>query len=61
MDRVRERIADKRVLALIKAFQKGRDDRPSTATSKALAMTGTPQGGILSPLLANIALSCPGR
>ncbi|MEV6031521.1 group II intron reverse transcriptase/maturase [Nonomuraea sp. NPDC052116] len=55
MARVRRRIADKRVLALIKAFlhagimAEGGQVRTST--------TGTPQGGILSPLLANIALS----
>jgi RNA-directed DNA polymerase len=55
MSRVRRRIADKRVLALVKAFLKagilsedGRDRE---------TITGTPQGGILSPLLANIALS----
>jgi RNA-directed DNA polymerase len=55
MDRVRRRVKDKRVLALVKAFLKagvltelgGRQD----------THTGTPQGGILSPLLANIALS----
>ena len=55
MDRVRTRVKDKRVLALVKAFLKAgimtelgdREDSP----------TGTPQGGILSPLLANIALS----
>ena len=55
MDRVRARVKDKRVLLLVKAFLKagiltelgeGND-----------TMTGTPQGGILSPLLANIALS----
>jgi len=55
MDRLRVRIKDKRVCALVKAFLKsgvltelgGRED----------TLTGTPQGGLLSPLLANIALS----
>jgi RNA-directed DNA polymerase len=55
MDRARRRVGDRRVLALVKAFLKagiltelgGRED----------TITGTPQGGILSPLLANIALS----
>jgi RNA-directed DNA polymerase len=53
--RVRERIADKRVLALIKAFL-----RAGIMTEHGdleASLTGTPQGGILSPLLANIALS----
>jgi RNA-directed DNA polymerase len=55
MDRVRARVKDKRVLALVKAFLKAgvmteTGDREDSAT-------GTPQGGILSPLLANIALS----
>jgi RNA-directed DNA polymerase len=55
MDRVRVRVKDKRVLALVKAFLKAGiltelgENRSTT--------TGTPQGGILSPLLANIALS----
>ena len=55
MDRVRGRIADRRVLALVKAFliagilaEDGAVRGPKT---------GTPQGGILSPCLANIALS----
>lgn len=55
MDRLRVRIKDKRVCALVKAFLKSGvfndlGDREET-------LTGTPQGGILSPLLANIALS----
>lgn len=55
MDRVRRRIGDKRVLGLVKAFLKAgvlTEDGQSRQT-----ITGTPQGGILSPLLANIALS----
>ena len=55
MDRVRRRIGDKRVLALVKAFLKAgvlSEDGVERDT-----ITGTPQGGILSPLLANIALS----
>jgi len=55
LGRIRHRVSDRRVLALVKAFLKagilGEDgiDRETH--------TGTPQGGILSPLLANIALS----
>jgi RNA-directed DNA polymerase len=55
MRRLRDRIGDKRVLAWVKAFLKagilaeGGAQRDTT--------TGTPQGGILSPLLANVALS----
>ncbi|KAB8196351.1 group II intron reverse transcriptase/maturase [Nonomuraea phyllanthi] len=55
MDRIRGRICDKRVLALIKAFLKAGilgEDQVRRNTH-----TGTPQGGILSPLLANVALS----
>jgi RNA-directed DNA polymerase len=55
MDRVRRRVGDKRVLALVKAFLKAgvlSEDGVGRET-----ITGTPQGGILSPLLANIALS----
>jgi RNA-directed DNA polymerase len=55
MDRVRSRVGDKRVLAVVKAFLHagvlGEDGIMRDTT------TGTPQGGILSPLLANIALS----
>ena len=55
MGRVRDRIGDKRVLNLVKAFLKSgilTEDGGLIGTK-----TGTPQGGILSPLLANIALS----
>jgi RNA-directed DNA polymerase len=55
MDRLKDRIGDKRVLSLVKAFLKAGilgEDGISRETS-----TGTPQGGILSPLLANVALS----
>ena len=55
MDRVRRRVGDKRILSLVKAFLKAgvlTEDGQSRQT-----ITGTPQGGILSPLLANIALS----
>lgn len=55
MDRLRHRIGDKRVLALVKSFLKA---GVMTATGSAEGtIIGTPQGGILSPLLANVALS----
>ncbi len=55
MGRVRDRIADKRTLNLVKSFLRAgilSEDGVSRNT-----ITGTPQDGILSPLLANIALS----
>src|SRR5579859_5196055 len=55
LDRVRARIADRRVLALVKAFLKAgilTEDGMLKDTD-----TGTPQGSILSPLLSNVALS----
>ena len=55
MDRLRVRIGDKRVLALVKAFLKA--GVLTTVGTREGTITGTPQGGILSPLLANIALS----
>ena len=55
MGRLRGRIGDKRVLALVKAFLKagilGQDGALRDSN------TGVPQGGILSPVLANLALS----
>ena len=53
--RVRERIGDKRVLSLVKAFLKAGilgEDRVLRENN-----AGTPQGSILSPLLSNVALS----
>ena len=55
LDRVRGRIKDKRVLALVKAFLKA--GILTELGEHQNTNTGTPQGGILSPLLANIALS----
>lgn len=55
MGRVRRRVADKRVLELVKAFLKS---GILTAGGQLEVTTGgVPQGGILSPLLANIGLS----
>lgn len=55
VEQVRRRITDRRVIGLVKAFlaagvltELGRLHR---------SVTGTPQGGIVSPLLANLALS----
>jgi RNA-directed DNA polymerase len=55
LDRIRQRISDKRVLALIKAFLKAGIFNQETGLRDSPA--GAPQGGILSPLLANVALS----
>lgn len=55
MARVRGRVSDKRVLGWVAAFL-----RAGVLSEEGLnreTVTGTPQGGILSPLLANIALS----
>ena len=46
---------DKRVLALIKAFLKAGILTEQGSLERTI--TGTPQGGILSPLMANVALS----
>jgi RNA-directed DNA polymerase len=55
MTRLRARIKDKRICALAKAFLKA--GVLTSAGNREETLTGTPQGGILSPLLANIALS----
>ena len=55
MSRVRRRVSDKRVLALVKAFLKAGIMRETGQQED--TTTGSPQGGILSPLLANVALS----
>jgi RNA-directed DNA polymerase len=55
LGRVRRRVGDNRVLALVKAFLKA-----GILTEDGLlqdSTAGTPQGGILSPLLANVAVS----
>ncbi|MFD7499018.1 group II intron reverse transcriptase/maturase [Streptomyces sp. NPDC059832] len=55
LGRVRMRLKDKRVLALVKAFLKA--GIMTELGERNETTSGTPQGGILSPLLANIALS----
>jgi RNA-directed DNA polymerase len=55
MDRLRARIKDKRICALVKVFLK--TGVFTDLGDREESLTGTPQGGILSPLLANIALS----
>ena len=55
MEQVRRRVTDKRVLALIRLFlAAGVMTQLGTVTA---TPSGTPQGAILSPLLANVALS----
>jgi RNA-directed DNA polymerase len=55
MERVAARISDKRVLGLVRAFLAS--GILTEAGVNRATHTGTPQGGILSPLLANIALA----
>lgn len=54
MDRLRRRIGDGKVLRLVSAFLRAGIMSDGVLRPNG---TGTPQGGILSPLLANIALS----
>lgn len=55
LGRVRLRVGDKRVLSLVKSFVKA--GVMSEVGQYQGTVAGTPQGGIVSPLLANIALS----
>ena len=55
MDRVRARVKDKRVLGLVKTFLKA--GILTELGEHQDTHTGTPQGGILSPLIFNIAMS----
>jgi RNA-directed DNA polymerase len=55
MDRIRKRVGDERVLALVKAFLKAGILTEDGTLAETRA--GTPQGGILSPVIANVALS----
>jgi RNA-directed DNA polymerase len=55
LERVRARVKDKRVLALVKAFRPG--GGPPERGPHRDTLTGTPQGGILSPLIFNIAMT----
>jgi group II intron reverse transcriptase/maturase len=54
MDRVRRRIGDRKVLRLVRAFLKAGVMIEGAIRHPA---TGTPQGGVISPLLANIYLT----
>lgn len=55
MERLRQRVADRKVTRLVLKFLKA-----GVMTEEQFSRTpvGTPQGGVISPLLANIALSC---
>ena len=55
MTRLRRRVWDKRLLTLVTAFLHA--GVMTQGGEREDTLTGTPQGGILSPLLANIALS----
>jgi RNA-directed DNA polymerase len=58
-EQLRRRIVDKRVIGLVRSFLKAGVMTETGSLQR--TMTGTPQGGIASPLLANIALSALDR
>ena len=51
---LRQRITDPRILALIKLWLKAAVNEDGEMTGGKKQKTGTPQGGVISPLLANI-------
>jgi group II intron reverse transcriptase/maturase len=55
LERMRARVGDKRVMDLVKAFLKAGILTEDSGLKESRA--GAPQGGILSPVIANIALS----
>jgi RNA-directed DNA polymerase len=55
MDLLRRRIGDRKVLSLLKAFLRAGVMKETGRF--AATVTGTPQGGIISPILANVYLS----
>ena len=55
MQRVRKRIGDRKVLHLVRAFLRAGVMKETGQV--AATLTGTPQGGIISPLLANLYLT----
>jgi RNA-directed DNA polymerase len=59
MGQLRRRISDRRMLALLRAFLGAGVIKESGRL--AATLTGTPQGGIISPLLANVYLSALDR
>lgn len=55
LGRMQQRVGDKRVMTLVKAFLKA--GIMTELGGLEATVSGTPQGGILSPLISNIALS----
>ena len=59
LQQVRDRVTDRRLLQVVKAFLRAGVMKAGSGFSRSL--TGTPQGGIISPLLANIYLTALDR